>query len=141
MIDNFRLLYKTKYSTTTPLISKGNIQIVKNFFKDYFIAVVVLVKISANGVIIVKPFRKRFPQKRLIFMLNLKNRLTTGDIRKLGNFIIGIIWEKCKFSIFSSCSQSSITGYKKPVIGIANDTHEKGTHLIVVGNFIIFFTL
>ncbi len=68
-----------------------------------------------------------------------KNRFTSGNVCRFGNFIVGVIREQSILRIFAPGRQSAVARNKHPVIRVADDAHKKGTHCIVIRNFEVAF--
>ncbi|RMG40341.1 MAG: hypothetical protein D6732_03300 [Methanobacteriota archaeon] len=78
---------------------------------------------------------KGLPEKVFSLTLHPENGFTASDIPGIVNFIVGVVWEEGIIGIFSSGRQRPVAGGKHPDIGIADNVHKEGWHLIEMGDF------
>src|SRR5664280_422505 len=82
-------------------------------------------------------FGEWLPNLALALSLHDEDRFTAGDFGRVMDFIIGVVGEERQIGIAPSGCQGAIAGDKHPMIGAADDAHEKRPHPVVIGNLII----
>ena len=102
-------------------MAKSQAKIGVDFFKDDFVAAIIFVEIAANLVNAAPAFGPRFPQIFFAGTLDDQDRLRAGDVRRVMDFIVGILRKQREVGIAAAGSERAVAGNKHPVIRAADD--------------------
>ena len=111
------------------------------FLEDHFVTKSILVQVSLGLVDAAVNLRERSPKQVAVVLFNEKVGLASRCLEGLRDFIVGVVRKERVIAVDSSCTQAPIAGQEHPMVGMADDAHEKWTHPVHTFNFVIRFAV
>ena len=110
-----------------------------DLLEDQLVAGHVLVEIALDGRVVRQVACKGLPARCRVAALHKQAGDRAGVDVVLGDFVVGVVREERRLGVDAAGRQPAGARDEEPVVGAADDAHEKGRHPVIVTDAVILF--
>ena len=111
-----------------PLVAEGETEVLVGLLEDDLVAVGILVQVALDAVDATVLVRERLPQDAAVVGFDQHDGLAAGVLRRLRDLVVGVVGEEGVVAVDPAGGESAVAGDEHPVVRMADNAHEEGTH-------------